>query len=221
MSSCGGGFARRRSDHDSVDKLAEFDKPIHWQPRISYNFCQAGLARHPGRKNERRSVFSPHEHMFDAAVLIPAGQNKGLPSQRMKRIRNCDFLRRNPGTMSPLRTKAADAPPPYAHRSRQAQQHRSACLARRRARAPARSSGETHPRVPALELESPGSRRSGLTAPHPRRPALPEALTGRVRPTHPVLWDDKTAARAGDQATISKHISETTRSRCAPGGGMR
>jgi hypothetical protein len=29
------------------------------------------------------------------------------------------------------------------------------------------------------------------------------------------------AARAGDQATISKHISETTRSRSVPGGGMR
>jgi hypothetical protein len=110
MSSCGGGIARRRSDHDSVDKLAEFDKPIHWQPRISYNFRQASFARHPGRKNECRSVFPPHEYMFDAAVLIPAGQNKRLPSQRMKRIGDCDFLRRNPGTMSPLRTAAASAP---------------------------------------------------------------------------------------------------------------
>ena len=110
MSSCGGGIARRRGDHDSVDKLAEFDKPIHWQPRISYNCRQAGLARHPGRKNECRSVFPPHEYMFDAAVLIPAGQNKGLPSQRMKRIGDRDFLRRNPGTMSPLRIEAVSAP---------------------------------------------------------------------------------------------------------------
>jgi hypothetical protein len=30
MFSCGGGIARRRGDHDSVDKLAQFDKPIHW-----------------------------------------------------------------------------------------------------------------------------------------------------------------------------------------------
>src|SRR5258708_33552488 len=52
MSSCGGGIARRRGDHDSVDKLAEFDKPIHWQPRISYNSRQPGLGRHPGRKND-------------------------------------------------------------------------------------------------------------------------------------------------------------------------
>jgi hypothetical protein len=73
MSSCGGGIARRRGDHDSVDKLAEFDKSIHWQPRISYNSRQAGLARHPGRKNECRSVFPPHEYMLDAAMLIPAG----------------------------------------------------------------------------------------------------------------------------------------------------
>jgi hypothetical protein len=108
MSSCG-GIGRGRGDHDSVDKLAEFDKPIHWQPRISYNCCQAGLARHPGRKNECRSVFPPHEYMFDAAVLIPASQNKGLPSQRMKRIGDRDFLRRNTGTMSSLRTKAAGA----------------------------------------------------------------------------------------------------------------
>jgi hypothetical protein len=50
--------------------------------------------------------------MFDAAMLIPAGQNKGLPSQRMKRIGDCDFLRPNPGTMSPLPMKAAIAPPP-------------------------------------------------------------------------------------------------------------
>jgi hypothetical protein len=112
MSSCGGGIARRRGDHDSVDKIAEFDKPIHWQPRISYNSRQARLARHPGRKNECRSVFPPHEYMFDAAVLIPAGQNKGLPSQRMKRIGDRDFLRRNPGTMSPLRTAADSALPP-------------------------------------------------------------------------------------------------------------
>jgi hypothetical protein len=111
MSSCGSGVARRRGDHDSVDKLAEFDKPIHWQPRISYNSRQARLARHPGRKNECRSVFPPHEYMFDAAVLIPAGQNKGLPSQRMKRIGDRDFLRRNPGTMSPLRMKADIVPP--------------------------------------------------------------------------------------------------------------
>lgn len=112
MSSCGSGVARRRGDHDSVDKLAEFDKPIHWQPRISYNSRQARLARHPGRKNECRSVFPPHEYMFDAAVLIPAGQNKGLPSQRMKRIGDRDFLRRNPGTMSPLRTAVDSALPP-------------------------------------------------------------------------------------------------------------
>jgi hypothetical protein len=107
MSSCDGGIARRRGDHDSVDKLAQFDKPIHWQPRISYNSQQAGLASHPGRKNECRTVFPPHEHMFDTAVLIPARQNKCLPSQRMKRIGDCDFLRRNPGTMNPLRTTAA------------------------------------------------------------------------------------------------------------------
>jgi hypothetical protein len=94
MSSCG-GIARRRGDHDSVDKFAEFDKPIHRQPQISYNCCQAGLARHPGRKNERRSVFPPHEYMLNAAVLIPSGQNKGLPTQRMKRIGDGNFLHRN------------------------------------------------------------------------------------------------------------------------------
>ena len=103
MSSCGGGIARRRGDHDSVDKIAEFDQQIHWQPRISYNSRQAGLARHPGRKKECRTVFPPHEYMFDTTVLVPASQNKGLASQRMKRIGDRDFLRRNPGTMSPPR----------------------------------------------------------------------------------------------------------------------
>jgi hypothetical protein len=29
------------------------------------------------------------------------GQNQCLPDQRMKRIGDCDFLRRNPGTMTP------------------------------------------------------------------------------------------------------------------------
>jgi hypothetical protein len=102
--SCGGGIARRRGDHDSVDKLAEFDKPIHWKLRTCYNSRQAVLARHPGRKNECGTVFPPHEYVFDTTVLVPASQNKGLASQRMKRIGDCDFLRRNPGTMSPLRT---------------------------------------------------------------------------------------------------------------------
>ncbi len=111
MSSCGGGIARRGGDHDSVEKLAEFDKPIHWQPRISYNSRQAGLARHPGRKNECRSIAPPRENMFETAVLIAAGQYKGLPSQRMKRIGDCDFLRRNPGIMTTLPTKAAGAQP--------------------------------------------------------------------------------------------------------------
>jgi len=71
MSSC--GIARRGDDHDSVDKLAEFDKPIHRQPRINYNPCKARLDRHPGGKNECRSVLPPHEDMFDAAVLILTG----------------------------------------------------------------------------------------------------------------------------------------------------
>jgi hypothetical protein len=115
MFSCGGGIARRRGDHDSVDKLAEFDKPIHWQPRISYNSRQAGLARHPSRKNECRTVLAPDEYVFDTAVFIPACQNKGLPSQRMKRIGDRDFLRRNPGIMSPLRMPAVNAPPRSTH----------------------------------------------------------------------------------------------------------
>jgi hypothetical protein len=77
MSSCCGGIACSRGDHDSVDKLAEFDKPIHWQLRISYNTRQGGLARHPGRKNECCTVFPSHEYVFDTVVLIPASQNKG------------------------------------------------------------------------------------------------------------------------------------------------
>jgi len=124
MFSCGGGIARRRGDHDSVDKVAEFDKAIHWKLRICYNLRQAVLARHPGRKNECGTVFPPHEYMFDTAMLVPTGQNIGLASQRMKRIGDCDFLRRNPGTMSPLRTTAVAVPrpstpsskPPYAAR---------------------------------------------------------------------------------------------------------
>ena len=119
MSSCGGGIARRRGDHDSVDKVAQFDKPIHRQPRISYNSRQPGTARHPGRKNERRTVCPPHVYMFDTAVLIPASQNKGLPGQRMKRIGDCDFLRRNPGTMSSLRIAAANAPRSCSRSSKQ------------------------------------------------------------------------------------------------------
>ena len=115
MSSCGGGIARRRGDHDSVDKLAEFDKPVHWQPWISYNSRKAGLARHPGRKNECRTVIAPDQYVFDAAVLIPASQDEGLPSQRMKRIRDRNFLRWNPGTMNPLRTGAVSAPPQSTH----------------------------------------------------------------------------------------------------------
>jgi transposase IS66-like protein len=38
-----------------------------------------------------------------------AGYNKGLPSQRMKRVVDREFLRRNPGTMSLLRIAAASA----------------------------------------------------------------------------------------------------------------
>jgi hypothetical protein len=48
--------------------------------------------------------------MFDATVLMLAGQNKCLPDQRMKRIDDRDFLRRNPGTMTPLRMRAVTAP---------------------------------------------------------------------------------------------------------------
>src|ERR1700730_14510904 len=118
MLSCGGGIARRRGDHDSVDKLAEFDKPIHWKLRICYNSRQAVLARHPGRKNECGTVFPPHEYMFDTAVLVPASQNKGLASQRMKRIGDCDFLHQNPGTTSPLRMTVAAARQPSTRSSK-------------------------------------------------------------------------------------------------------
>jgi hypothetical protein len=72
MSSCRGGIACRRGDHDSVDKLAELDKAIHWQPRIGYDTREGGLARHPGGKNGCCTVFSPHQYVFDTAVLIPA-----------------------------------------------------------------------------------------------------------------------------------------------------
>jgi hypothetical protein len=51
--------------------------------------------------------------VFDTTVLVPASQNKGLASQRMKRIGDCDFLRRNPGTMSPLRNVAPTALPSW------------------------------------------------------------------------------------------------------------
>src|SRR5262249_28735209 len=102
--------ARGRGNHDSVDKLAQFDKPMHRQPRINYNPSQAGLGSHPGREKECRSIPPPHEDMFDAAVLILTGQNKCLPGPRMTRIGGRDFLRRTPGTMTPLRTKA-DGPP--------------------------------------------------------------------------------------------------------------
>lgn len=91
-------------------KLAEFDKPIHRQPRINYNLPQAGLGRHPGRENECRSVLPSDEDVFDAAVLIMTGENKGLPDQRMRRIGDRDFLRRSPGTMTSLRIAANGTP---------------------------------------------------------------------------------------------------------------
>jgi len=108
MSSC--GIARGRGNHDSVDKLAQFDKPMHRQPRINYNPSQAGLGSHPGREKECRSIPPPHEDMFDAAVLILTGQNKCLPGQGMKRIGDRDFLRQNPGTMTLLRIAAVSVP---------------------------------------------------------------------------------------------------------------
>ena len=55
------------------------------------------------------TVLQPLQALIERHV--PAGQNKGLPSQRMKRIGDCDFLRRNPGTMSPLRIAAASVLP--------------------------------------------------------------------------------------------------------------
>ena len=79
------GIVRRRGDHDCVDKLAEFDEPIHRQTRISYNLRQARLHHHPDGKNEGSSVLSPHQDVFDAAVLILTSQNKCLPDKRMKR----------------------------------------------------------------------------------------------------------------------------------------
>ena len=70
---------------------------------------------HEGRHHRCLSLFlrgllSAVRVVFDTAVLIPASQNKGLPSQRMERIGDRDFLRRNPGTMSPLRNVASNAP---------------------------------------------------------------------------------------------------------------
>jgi hypothetical protein len=49
--------------------------------------------------------------MFEAAMLILTGQDKCLPDQRMKRIGDRDFLRQNPGTMSPLRIAVASGLP--------------------------------------------------------------------------------------------------------------
>jgi hypothetical protein len=77
MSSC--GIGRRQGDHDSVDNLADFDKPIHWQPWMNYNLSQAEIRCHPRGKNECRSVLPPHEDMFDSAMLILTGQAKCLP----------------------------------------------------------------------------------------------------------------------------------------------
>jgi hypothetical protein len=76
-SSC--GIAREGGGHDSVDNLADFDKPIHRQPWMNYNLSQARFRCHPRRKNECRSVLPPHENVFNAAVLILTGQNKCLP----------------------------------------------------------------------------------------------------------------------------------------------
>jgi hypothetical protein len=66
---------------DSVDKFAEFDKTTHRQPRIGYDLRRARIGRDPGGENECRSVFPPHEDMFDAAMLVPAAENKCLPDQ--------------------------------------------------------------------------------------------------------------------------------------------
>jgi len=77
MSSC--RIARRRGDHDSVDKFAKFDKPVQRQPRMNYNLREAWVGRHPSREKECRSVLPPHEDMFNVTVLILTGQNKCLP----------------------------------------------------------------------------------------------------------------------------------------------
>jgi hypothetical protein len=76
ISSC--GIARTRGDHDSVDNLADFDKTIHWQPRMNYNLSQTGIRCHPRWKNECRSVLPPHKDMFDAAMLILTRQDQCL-----------------------------------------------------------------------------------------------------------------------------------------------
>jgi len=47
--------------------------------------------------------------MFDAAMLILTRQEQCLTEQRVKRIGDRDFLRQNPGTMSPLRIAAVTA----------------------------------------------------------------------------------------------------------------
>jgi hypothetical protein len=110
MSSC--RIARRRGDHDSVDNIANFDKPIHRQPWMSYNLSKAWIRCHPRGKNECRSVLLPHENMFDAAMLILPRQDQCLAEERVKRIGDRDFLRQDPGTMSPLRIAADSAPLP-------------------------------------------------------------------------------------------------------------
>jgi hypothetical protein len=174
------GVARRGDDHDSVHKLAEFDKPIHRQPRISYNLRQARLGRHPGGENKRRSILPPHKDMFDAAVQVLTGQNKRLPDQRMKRIGDRDFLRRNPGTMTPLRTKAVDAPPPSTRSSRPP----SSTTSIRRLGSPTswRGCRTTRPSGSTSSCPGTGSRRTRKRPPRSRRQSQSKSCCQRPSP---------------------------------------
>ena len=64
-----------------------------------------------GRMNVAPSFRRTSTYSTPPCSYWPA-KTKGLPSQRMKRIGDRNFLRRNPGTMSPLRIAADRAPLP-------------------------------------------------------------------------------------------------------------
>jgi len=65
----------RRGNHDSVDKLAEFDKADSWAA-ADQQPCASLAWHHPGGEQECRFVLPSDEDMFDASMLILTGQTK-------------------------------------------------------------------------------------------------------------------------------------------------
>jgi hypothetical protein len=89
--------------HESIEEDAQFEKVIHWKPRIRYDLHRARFCRaHPLRQKKRRTIRLADDEMMYTSELLAAGRNNRLSGQWVKRISDGNLKCQTLGIMNSL-----------------------------------------------------------------------------------------------------------------------